>query len=1380
MNDIEDNRQYLAKSSPATHSAPATDTNMAGGNRKSKRKKKQGSTLAIPGTGDEGFATAPPTASESPVDEEKLLQTLSKREPEQFGFYDSASDKNDDEDDKSEVFYCTRWPTGSRTGANSEISEDLPDQEASETGSPAQMESNLDGENPVESQHATEESSNQEDELVEDPASPRAMNEIPSDHDTTNGDAAESNIQGWKRFPCPYAEEHECSAMFSSKKSATRHGEGHKISFTCPVCQKVLKRQDTFDRHVKKHATEEAPAAQTADQETTASAEEVNETNEANGAEESGEADNMDLDPQESELGHSQRFPCPRAASLGCDKTYTNSHNAKYHARSHTSDMSCPLGCIDDKTQAAMTFATEQTQQRHMKRRHPKEARKALKVTEQDARGRELTLNVAYAHSGEVEEMHHANEAAEDMPIEDLVHDAQTEPQPEGDGPVIEDFDGTNLSDAHQNLGENDVGSHIDVDAAMEPFPKNELNGPGVEGQLEIGTQEDKPDVQFSQEHSKKRKRREQSSSPTAGTKKSVKKRKRQSETIPTSPDEEVDDQGTGSNFAGVFVGTPEKSHRSESLLSTERRQSTINKFAQPYTAGSKLRHPLFHPESPEKRQRGQSTPSDVGLDHNDNVTAAQNKRRATDSTGVPSRKGKERAASEDGTQVDQGIADTGMANAVAHGPWPASKRRPRLSSRKEMFDIGDSDQGSEIDADADDAKKVHQGAATPNGLVCRVCKRVYKNQKRLNRHMNDPKSHRSLLECEECDEKFYHSGALTKHKKTTGHGQEAEDETARGRFTEHEEASINRWVKSFCQEHDLTRAEFNQVMQASFRHGIEWRYPFMSKQDFTGEYFDVLPNRDKRSMRRYRNWNFNTTDTSKIWSKEEDETIIELHEALGPRWNRIGREIDRPGELVRQRWKFKLQTADMESGFWTKPEETTFIKAIQEVRAVSEVSSSTFNWTAVSKIVRTRTPQQCANHWRAKYAGTKKGDVWKTLGGIKPATTPIASRSKMEQRLAGKLKSSLRRSSVKSKMYVRESDDEGDVEAAKDDDTDAENPRSRKLAAQNPKSRRKSSKSEDEDEEDITRSPESDSEQEAADDEVDNLRAPKSEADSDEDDDQDKEAKLPRNPLAGVTPGKTLTASQAFNQTQANTSAKRFSARKGSRNPSQERRSTPISIRHRRAQSPELGTPDSELNGVEVNDGDSDGDASSEDSGSNKENVLQHDGQLDNPSTSDKEAAAQNEHEVKVQLVNSEAEETSAFESEDDNASKASGSGSGSKSPIETGPAKRASASTSASRAQETSTSGSDSTSVSGSASESESEADSEPTFPPAHQKTTPSNKKLAQISNEFMSSIHEASLKRKQLARKPPSKWMDESSEDDDEGRVASQTLPVMRRRR
>lgn len=199
----------------------------------------------------------------------------------------------------------------------------------------------------------------------------------------------------------------------------------------------------------------------------------------------------------------------------------------------------------------------------------------------------------------------------------------------------------------------------------------------------------------------------------------------------------------------------------------------------------------------------------------------------------------------------------------------------------------------------------------------------------------------------------------------------------------------------------------------------------------------------------------------------------------------------------------------------------------------------------------------------------------------------------------------------------------------------------------------------------------------------------------------------------------------------------------------------------------------------MKVNGEESDDGRASDFDEANKENVPQRVGQLDNKSASDEEEVGRNEPQVKVQLVDSEAEETSASDSEDGDASSASQSGSQSEVSDGSSPSTRVSASASASQGHSTSADETDLESASGSASDSESEAESEPTSPPTHQKSMPSNKKLAQISDDFMSSIHEASLKRKQQVRKPPSKWMDESSEDEDEERVPSQTLPVMRRR-
>ncbi len=1397
INAIEDNRQHLPKSSPVPQSPPATHTNMVGGKQKGRRneRKKEVPTSHGPARNEEEHSTTPPTAPESPVDEEKLVKTLSQREPEQFGFYDSASDDSDDKDNKSEVFYSTKWPSGSLTSTKSDSPEDQQDQHDSENDVPTQIESEIEDEKFDDLLATNGEATAQQDKSAPDQGSPSAASGIVSGQESANDNAVERVTGKGGRYPCPCAEEYNCKDTFSSKSSAKRHGEGHRISLVCPVCERVLHRQDTFNRHVKRHSSKGIVQADAAPQNNAQKAEAPEDMKEGDGVKETGEVDGMDLDPdpdpEEPMSIHNQRYPGPRATSFDCDKTYTDPNNANYHAEVHINDMRCPLGCIDPDTEAVIAFATEQTRKRHLKRRHTREERKAVRSAEREVEGEAIILigeKVQLGDSGE--EMQDRNEGAEDIATEGPACDAQTVPQPNDQGPVIGDFDGTSSFDPHQYFDQQEFDSGITADAVIEPSPKAGGNEAESENQEEVGALDDeheKPNGTSTWQEPKKRKRRRLLLSPTIGSKESAEKRKPQTEKIPAPTNAEAEDHATGSKFAGVFLGTPKKSRAIEAPQPTERRQSTINKFAQPYTAGSKLRHPIFHPESPEKRKRGQRVYSDVELEQNDDQTSVRKRRRVAGSAGLPSRKSKQRAVFEDGEEDGSSTGENDLAPPAAKKAIHPSKPKSRSASRKETVNLDGSTQDFEHDAEPNGEGKASENSAKPQGLVCHVCKRVYKNQSRLNRHMNAPKSHRNLLECDECDAKFYHIGAFRKHKKATGHSQEVEDEGARGRFTESEEATVKRWVELFCQEHDLTRVEFKELMQASFRRDVEWRYKFMSKQDFNDEYFDVLPHRDKRSMRRYRNLNFNTTDTSKIWSKEEDDTVIRLHEELGPRWHRIGREIDRPGEMVRQRWKFKLQIANMEHGPWTKPEETAFIDAIQEVRAASEVSLGTFNWTAVSRIVQTRTPQQCANHWRAKYAGSKKGDAWKTLENVTPATTPLASRSKMEQRLAGKLKSNSGRGRMISQHSVKESDDEDEVKADRSGGSVAKSLKSRESVGKNPEPVRKAFKSEDEDdddndEEDITRPPDSDSEQQG---EI-KERAPRSDPASDEDSGQNEEPELPRNPLAGITPGKTLSTSQAFNQTQANTSAKRFSARKGSPNPSQERPSPPITIQRIRVRSLELGTPDSELNETRPDDGEVKDDTASEVEGDDEEIVAQHDGHLENVANSD-EDGVQDEPKVTVQLVDSAGGETSASESENDDASTESELGSESdlqgRPKYQTSARTKASASVSAPRARTTSAdeddSDSESGSGSGSATDSGSDSESEPTSPLPQQKSATSNRKLAQISNDFMSSIHEASQKRKQQARKPVTKWMDDSSESEDDARVPSQTLPVMSRR-
>ena len=1333
--------------------------------RKSKRSNKNSASCSLSEdeTQRQQDEHSQPTASASPVDEDRLVKTLSQREPEQFGYYDSASDKSEDEGEKDELLRSVEDSRKPRKGARSNLLETFEDE--------------LDVDHPKDDSPQIESDVEPDESHDMEPATGNGcepeVDGVHSDQKPDNQDVDKPSRQQSTRYPCPHATEYECDATFASKNIADRHGKSHSTSLACPVCEKVLHRQDSYDRHLKRHSVHEFAEADLDVDDTAQAAEGSNGSKEPDKGSEAGEADDADLDPEEAESPRKRLYPCPRAGSLDCDKTYSNPKAANQHAKSHTSDLSCPLGCVDPKTQTVMAFATEGTRKRHLEKQHTREERSRAKSLQQNASGQATEASPENTQQEEqVRDAEDVRGIAERGTYVATMNGARMLGQPEDEGPSIDDdYAGDHITadpeiPSARGPGENGAASDVEREASLPDGPRS------------------MPTEHPPASKSKKRKRPDEIMLPTTDRKTSAKKRKKKQSEEAASPLHHAEWNGSmkGGKFVGVYIDTPEEPP-------TKRRQSTISTFAQPYAAGSKLRHPLFHPESPEKRKRPDVESSDLENEpRNNKRLASTTKRRTEEPTRRESLKGKERASSDDeeGNQED-GPPMNGLMSTVAQRRLQASTAKAKSSPRRNTFDLDDSDEDFDDDAEPDEETRGHKGLNVAKGIICRICKRSFKNQSRLNIHMNKPKSHRNLLQCDECHEKFYHIGALNKHKKASGHGQVAEDEGAGGRFTERELAAIRRWVKSFRLEHDLTEDGFREVMQASFRVGQEWRYKFMSKQEFNDEYFDVLPHRSKQSMRRYRNWNFNTEDTSNIWSREEDDEIIRLREELGPRWNRIGREINRPGEMVRKRYQFKLQTANMQHGFWTKPEEDAFRDAIEEVKAISDSTAETFNWTAVSQIMQTRTPQQCSNHWRAKYIGRKKGDKWLSPGDETPLTM---AKSKMEARLAGNLKSSPRRNRVVSKAYVKESEDEEDTKASNNEDPHKGSSKSRKSTATRSKSTRKTAKSEDEDEEeeeDIMGPPDSASEKEDRNEE-DIMRPPPASASEEDDDDDDDDSnlqqdpKLPQNRTTDMTSGKTLTASQAFNQTQANTSAKRFSARKGSAGPSQERPS-PIAIQRRREQSPELGTPDSEL---QVDEDGADAKATTNESvldsdDDDKEELPQNDGQLDSESVPDPSEPGGGAHQIEMPLFDDQAEESSGSESDDDDEDGSTESESEADSEsestgYETGASKQASISASASRAQ--TLSNDESESESGSSSESEAESESEPTSPPPDQKPAPSNKGLAKVANSFMDSIHEASQKRKQ--RTPVAKWVDsdESESDDDDG-VPSQTLPVMRRR-
>lgn len=70
------------------------------------------------------------------------------------------------------------------------------------------------------------------------------------------GGTANNNPIGKKnKYPCPYAQSHNCSATFTTSGHAARHGKKHtgEKGVHCPICDKAFTRKDNMKQHERTH-----------------------------------------------------------------------------------------------------------------------------------------------------------------------------------------------------------------------------------------------------------------------------------------------------------------------------------------------------------------------------------------------------------------------------------------------------------------------------------------------------------------------------------------------------------------------------------------------------------------------------------------------------------------------------------------------------------------------------------------------------------------------------------------------------------------------------------------------------------------------------------------------------------------------------------------------------------------------------------------------------------------------------------------------------------------------------------------------------------------------------------------------------------------------
>ncbi|EHY58500.1 hypothetical protein HRR83_007126 [Exophiala dermatitidis] len=855
-----------------------------------------------------------------------------------------------------------------------------------------------------------------------------------------------------------------------------------------------------------------------------------------------------------SKVPEDGRFRCPLAEEYGCEMTFARQKAATRHSGIHTSSFACSV--------CNKQLSRRDTLNKHMGKHTALEIASA-EAGEKAGKGQETEVNGGTKDRNVKQPTPLSTQS--DVVEEGSSAEFETPPQETSQAQQADE------PSERQSSSPSSVFDQVGEEIVKEtPMPKGGL----------------------------KRKRGTQNSldTPTSNGANPSKRRKGLSHSPPTSvqsKDLDMTDLADSEGADGL-----RRRQDTEKIVPTlqKTRQGSIDGWAQKYTAGSKLRHPVFNPQSPPSTavqqveviipRMSQGGPSstnptrDMLSSPNDELNTDQLEslglKKVGAKSGLKSRteraaktasKGKKRAesgvdhstpvqgrpslaASADGLSDDHESEPTNLATTVAKRSFSAMKPKKQPRKQEEEGSSGSEfsheEDGSESDIERPRERPQKRARVTASASM-----------KTTTRPVNRARARGSTA---------------------------SENGRHTGQFTEEEINSLNNWRDMFCEDHNITHEQFNDMMADTIQRKKrdEWPWPFITKNDFLQDYYDVLPHRNRRSMLRYRERNFQNAGGSRNWTAEDDAQLIRLHKELGPKWAEIGRRMTRTSDAVSQRWRHRLALGHVEQGEWSKEEQIKFKKILADLRRDSgttdDLEEWRIPWSKVSERMGTRTAQQCSNHWRVLHA-IKRHGRWVKVEGLErtPGQSRILTPSKMEKRLRGERESSPTggKRKVLSQKFVEDEDedeeaDEGQPGGPEDQShvstdgpllsserdvkelPDGQNP-DQTPALEGDEATSEESANEQEEQSVASDRGEDDDGGEEEEQEGDEEPAP-APTSSEESESEAETAPPPesatttrRNPLNNhnpltekKTPGKTLGSSQLFAQTQANTSALR------------------------------------------------------------------------------------------------------------------------------------------------------------------------------------------------------------------------------------------------
>ncbi|KAL3442076.1 hypothetical protein BJX65DRAFT_287531 [Aspergillus insuetus] len=248
----------------------------------------------------------------------------------------------------------------------------------------------------------------------------------------------------------------------------------------------------------------------------------------------------------------------------------------------------------------------------------------------------------------------------------------------------------------------------------------------------------------------------------------------------------------------------------------------------------------------------------------------------------------------------------------------------------------------------------------------------------------------------------------------------------ATGVFQPEEVEALEKFKVEFCNTNNCSLATFDRMVQ----HGKEGSFPgerWIGKRPFWKSAFEVLPDRDHRSVLRFMKRHFQGSDQkSHVWTEEQEAELVVLIKQHGPQYAKIAEMLGRSSDDVVQRWKNRLEHQDkMKIGVWSEDELDALRSALTIAWSKSkergydvgeniyEMDESLISWGEVSKKMgHVRSRQQCADKWRR--IKTKLNNSQPNSRSGTPTTLRRPSR-----------RPSRGPSQIRSSQFVEESDDD-------------------------------------------------------------------------------------------------------------------------------------------------------------------------------------------------------------------------------------------------------------------------------------------------------------------------------------------------------------------